>query len=249
MAKYQGGKQRIGSTIHQIILDLEEKSGRKDLLYFEPFVGMCGVMIHFANDILEKKSERKLYGNDLNPDVIKMWEALQNDWIPPKNCSEEEFNSLKKSLIHSPERGFIGTACSFGGAFFSGFRGKYQNSNINDAKSTSNKLVKMKPAIKNINFSNKSYEDVFKNPIDMIIYCDPPYKQSLGKMCNKYLREFDSEKFWNIMREWSKNNIVIISEEQAPDDFISIWSKKTNSSIKKKSRVEQLFIKNTSLNC
>ena len=37
--------------------------------------------------------------------------------------------------------------------------------------------------------------------------------------------EFDNEKFWNKMREWSKHNIVFVSEVSAPDDFVSVWSK------------------------
>ena len=31
--------------------------------------------------------------------------------------------------------------------------------------------------------------------------------------------------FWDYMRELSKDNIVFISEEQAPDDFITIFEK------------------------
>ena len=55
------------------------------------------------------------------------------------------------------------------------------------------------------------------------------------------------------MREWSRNNIVIISEKEAPSDFISIWKKEYNTatanfldgnilSNKRKIYQEQLFI-------
>ena len=37
--------------------------------------------------------------------------------------------------------------------------------------------------------------------------------------------------FGLIMREWSKNNIVIISETDAPSDFISFWDKEKTRSI------------------
>lgn len=51
------------------------------------------------------------------------------------------------------------------------------------------------------------------------------------------------------MRIWSKNNIVIISELNAPNDFECIWEKSVSRSIKStdKSRdTEKLFIhKNT----
>lgn len=37
--------------------------------------------------------------------------------------------------------------------------------------------------------------------------------------------KFDSNEFWNYMREISKDHIVFISEQNAPDDFVAIWSK------------------------
>ena len=37
---------------------------------------------------------------------------------------------------------------------------------------------------------------------------------------------FDHDKFWNVMRVWSKDNLVFISEETAPSDFKCIWKKK-----------------------
>ena len=52
------------------------------------------------------------------------------------------------------------------------------------------------------------------------------------------------------MRKWSKNNIVIISEENAPDDFMCIWEKPVSRSIKaadKSKSIEKLFVYNTKL--
>ena len=33
-------------------------------------------------------------------------------------------------------------------------------------------------------------------------------------------------KFWETMRKWSKNNIVVISEREAPKDFKKVWCSK-----------------------
>jgi len=58
--------------------------------------------------------------------------------------------------------------------------------------------------------------------------------------------KFNHNKFWNIIRKWSKNNIVIVSEYTAPKDFKCIWKKKKkfnyicDNSIKK--YIEKLFI-------
>jgi site-specific DNA-adenine methylase len=56
----------------------------------------------------------------------------------------------------------------------------------------------------------------------MLIYCDPPYKHTQGYSAGG----FEDEKFWNKMREWSKDNVVFISEESAPKDFKVVWSRK-----------------------
>lgn len=47
------------------------------------------------------------------------------------------------------------------------------------------------------------------------------------------------------MREWSKNNIVLISEENAPDDFDILWEQEVSRTIRaqeKSKATEKLFI-------
>ena len=46
----------------------------------------------------------------------------------------------------------------------------------------------------------------------------------------KHYDEFDNEKFWDVMRKWSKDNYVFISETSAPDDFTPVWEKKSHRS-------------------
>ena len=55
-------------------------------------------------------------------------------------------------------------------------------------------------------------------------------------------------KFWEIIRKWSQQNIVVISEETAPKDFKCIWKKNYSrgrgfkSNKGGKNVVEKLFI-------
>ena len=70
----------------------------------------------------------------------------------------------------------------------------------------------------------------------------PPYENT-----NKYyaVDKFDSKKFWDNVRRWSKHNIVIVSEFKAPKDFVCIWSKDkvTNWGENKPCKItERLFI-------
>ena len=85
--------------------------------------------------------------------------------------------------------------------------------------------------------SNLSYEEV---PIesDSVIYCDPPYKNT-----NRYIDDFDHEKFYSWLRSLKQQ--VFISEYQMPDDFYEVFSIKKrvpfnrNQNIQK---VEKLFV-------
>ena len=223
MTTYQGGKKKLGKLISQEILKIEEKLVEADFIkcenksldYCEPFVGMAGVLVH----IVKSKPENTIYANDLNQDIICMWKAIQNGWIPPDACTKEHYLELKNQSIPTAERGFIGSACCFGGVFFNGgFRAIVKLRNyLEEGK---RKLLQYKPHLEKVNFSSSSYDDL--NFSGKLIYCDPPYKNN--KFKTNYFQNFDHKKFWETMRQWSKNNIVIISELEAPSDFICVWT-------------------------
>ena len=222
MTTYQGGKKRLGKRISYVIKLVENDLYNERLDYFEPFVGMAGVIRHFSDE------NRKLYANDINKDIILMWKAIQNGWKPPLSCSKEEYEKLKLSKHHSAKRGFIGTVASWGGIFFHHYRLDY-NKNKDFLREGYNGLMKIKPYIMNIDFIDSSSYDTF-NPEGFLIYCDPPYKGNKLGISTSYFQSFDHSYFWNVMRKWSKNNLVIISESIAPKDFKKIWSSNSTAS-------------------
>jgi DNA adenine methylase len=70
---------------------------------------------------------------------------------------------------------------------------------------------------------------------------DFDYKE---KLPNSNAKSFNYDEFWQIMREWSKKNIVLISEQNAPEDFECIWQQDVSRSIKaadKSKSTEKLF--------
>ena len=69
-------------------------------------------------------------------------------------------------------------------------------------------------------FTCLDYRDV-DIPNGSIVYADPPYANTTTYQGQK----FDSEAFWEYMRQISKHNQVFISEQTAPDDFECIWEK------------------------
>ena len=98
--------------------------------------------------------------------------------------------------------------------------------------------------MKDVTFEWKDYKTL--QPKGMLIYCDPPYANT-----TKYTGtpSFDSNEFWDVMRRWSNDNDVYISEYEAPADFISVLDIPTKTSIRDKTdtvcaRIEKLFTYN-----
>ena len=243
---YQGGKQKIGKRIYEV-LDIIEEYFEEDtrLDYLEPFVGFCGVMKHFADE-----GKRKLTGCDANKDIIAMWKATQRGWKPPITCTKKRYDELKNSKRTSAERGFIGVACSYSGIFFVGYRGtqtfrngdNHKSRTVSSAEMTARSVNKIAKIVNNVKFKSCNYQDI--SPKNMLIYCDPPYASNDYQQSSFF--DFDSDKFWKIMRKWSEDNIVVVSEYKAPKDFKMIWQSKTNvmHNGKKNIKTEKLFVYN-----
>ncbi len=101
-------------------------------------------------------------------------------------------------------------------------------------------ITKQMPQLHDVRFECCDYREC--EPSGAVIYCDPPYANE-KQYANAKM--FDYTEFWNIMRKWSQNNYVLISEMTAPDDFICVWEKSVLRSIKAadKSRdTEKIFV-------
>ena len=99
--------------------------------------------------------------------------------------------------------------------------------------------------MKDIKFECKDFKEI-KDIKGYVIYCDPPYRGTA-----KYkTEEFPYEEFYNWCREMSRDNIVLISEYNMPEDFECIWQKETKvlinsnrvSNDDKNNRIEKLYI-------
>lgn len=238
MPGYGGGKSRIGKEVYEVIKKIESKLEWEADDFFEPFCGMLGVSIHAAAE------DRHVTACDANKDIMLMWRAMQKGWMPEKDhCTREEYEKLKHSKKHSAERGFIGVACGYGGIFFAGYRGYIykDHSALKMAKRVMrNKVL---PYLHNFTFLPARSYETFTKLKNLTIYCDPPYLNNNYASTNAHFK-FDHEKFWNIMRQWSKKNLVIISEYEAPEDFVCIWSKVVKPAHSKAARphTEKMFI-------
>jgi DNA adenine methylase len=199
--RYQGGKSRLSKYIAPIINAEIEKYGITD--YYEPFVG--------SGAVVEKIICKNRYASDINSDMIAMFQALRNGWVPPESVSEDEYKQYKanKEALDPALRAFVSIGCSFGGKLWGGLargRGTEVGEAFRSVKRTCTKTH-------DVLFSCVEYAHI--NPKSSILYCDPPYANTLayGSI------DFDSVTFWDKVREWSKTNIVFVSEYSAPSDI------------------------------
>jgi len=109
--------------------------------------------------------------------------------------------------------------------------------------------MKKMEGFKNTVFECKDYDNL--NPRDMLIYCDPPYFGTT-QYSRQVVGDFDHNRFWGVVRKWSSNNVVMVSEYIAPKDFDCIWEKATKLDIRDKNnnklnRVEKIFTVNKNI--
>ena len=217
--RYLGGKKKLGKEIASVLSHYGDPN--KVDGYIEPFCGSLGVMVHMVD-----KGYKTCKAYDSCKDLILLWKALKADKFKfPKSVSERTWLRYKNDKKPSAMRAFIGFGCSFGGIWFSGYAQKYYKNYENRTPALIESIQSTKnliPFIKKINIIGcKDYKQHrLKNHL---IYCDPPYSNTVGY---KAVNTFNNDEFWNKVREWSKNNIVIVSEYTAPKDFKCIWTKK-----------------------
>jgi len=238
--KYMGSKSRISKQLAPMFNEIIQKHNIKT--YIEPFVGG-------ANMIDKIVCERKI-GNDYNKYLIAMWQELQKGWIPPEEITVEHYKDVKEDYKINGDKypdyykGFIGFCGAFRGLFFDApacndyvSGGKVRN----NYKESRRNILKQLPNVRDVVFTNYDYKHF--NLKDCFIYCDPPYANTSNK---GYADEtFDHSEFWDWVRKQSENNIVLISEYNAPDDFNCLWQKEVTTALSVQNRkkdVEKLFI-------
>lgn len=230
---YQGGKSQIASKIAPII---NKFTG-----------GGIFVSLFVGSGVIEAKINSKIkILNDKHEYLIAMYKALQNGYELPDNLTREEYYEIKANKDKDKAlTGFVGFGCSFGGKWFGGYASNKGGTNYcGQSKRSWNKTML---GIKDATFTCLDYKDV-EIPPNAIVYCDPPYFQTTSYSNSK---DFNHKEFWAYMRKLSTDHIVFISEENAPEDFVSIWQKEVTRTLdtNKKNqpkKIEKLFVWNKS---
>ena len=242
-----GSKSRIAKHIVPIIQDYIDTNNITK--YVEPFVG--------GANVIDKINCNEKYGFDKNKYLIALLKRVQENKPLYDEVSKElydkartSFNNENTSEFEDWQIGNIGFIASFNGRWFDGGYAKtgYEKTKNglrlrNYYQEAKNNIEKQANNLNGITFRTCDYKEYIELPYDsgMVIYCDPPYQ---GTKQYSNAMTFDYSEFWETMRRWSKNNIVLISEENAPSDFECIWEQEVSRSIKaadKSKSTEKLF--------
>lgn len=240
---YQGSKNKLAKYIVPIIQAYINENHVKT--YIEPMVG--------GANIIDKIKCNKKIGSDVNKELIALLKYVQHDnnlLIAPNECSFEHYSDVResrklKTYKYSEEYiALIGYCASYGGRYFDGGYGR----DSKDGKSVYNKrlnnLKRQAPLLNDIEFICCDYTQ-FANYKDCLFYFDPPYKGT--KQYSSY--QIDYDEFYSFLKKLSKNNIVLISEYNMPNNFKCIWEKERivlqdSSRTTGSKAVEKLFIIN-----
>lgn len=221
---YQGSKLLYSKEICSILNNILRE---KHLFhYVEPFVGGANIIDKIV--AMDKKAF------DISDDLIRIFTATQGGWFPPLVCSMEEYYLLKESKEDSVLKAYVSFAGSWSAKKWGGYAKGEGRDHYNER---TRRFIKQIPLLKHIEFKVSDYRDLCIN--NSLIYCDPPYKGTLGYSSG----DFDTDEFYDWCRmQLDRHNTIVISERSMPVDFREIWSKTSNKTMSLKSKTEKLFI-------
>lgn len=238
--KYMGSKSRIAKYIVPIIQKFIDDNNIHT--YIEPFVGGANI-IDKINCEIKKAGDKQYY-------LIELFKNLHRINELPKDFVEREhYSDVRASYNNKDGRyedwyiGAIGFLASYNGRFFDGGyaglsneKGKIRNYYSECKRNLEEQIQRLN----DIAFCCCEYYNW--DCTGCLIYCDPPYQ---GTKQYNVSKDFNYNQFWDWVRKMSEHNIVLVSEENAPNDFITIWERPIKRTIKvdnKQEKIEKLFI-------
>ena len=246
--KYMGSKSRIAKYIVPIIQnELDTNSYRG---YIEPFAGGMNV-IDKINHAVKIATDRNKYLIALFKHLTsggELYESVDKDlYDRARACWRQELNDFEDWQL-----GNIGFLASYNGRWFDGGFAKagYEKTKNGERyrdyyRESSDNIMKQIDNLQDVKFGCVDYQRYLSKDVKgYLFYCDPPY-QGTKQYDNSI--GFDHDEFWDNMRTLSVNNKVLISEQNAPDDFKVVWEKPVSRSINAKNKIvntEKLFVWN-----
>lgn len=240
--KYMGSKAKIATPIIEIIYDRMEAYGGLNH-YLEPFVG--------GANVIDKVACKYKYGSDKQKYLIALYNNIEKLAEMPEHITKEHYSDVRSCYNNGGNKypdwyiGAVGFLSSYNGRFFDGgYAGivTTKTGKTRDYYTEAKKnLLQQVHLLTDIRFFHKDYTEVKEKIEDYVIYCDIPYRGTKQYGTSK---NFDYNYFWDWARRMSEKNIVLISEQTAPNDFETIWEEPIIRSINNAGRklaTEKLF--------
>lgn len=227
--RYVGGKSRLARSLAEIIVPFAAERA----IYLEPFLGGGSVFARVAPHYLIA------HGSDIVPDLMLMWQAARDGWVPPNVVTDEMYAEMRHAEP-SPLRGFVGFGCSFGGKWFGG---RAKGGGRNHADESARAVTRVAHGMKGAILECRPYDSHTVTP-EHVVYCDPPYAGTTGYAA---AGEFDSALFWKTTEQWASDGaLVFVSEYSAPSDWHLVWEGQHRQSLQHGAQgrpptVERLF--------
>lgn len=211
--RYQGGKHVLAKRIAGYLGSIR-KIGQP---YWEPFVGGGSVL---ANMVV---NDAPMYASDIDGQLIALWKAIFDGWLPPKIVTESDFQKAKSGLIECEAlAAFVLIGCSWGGIKGLSYARQGSDGRIRNHPATESRngiLRKARTMEQGVNFFCRDFFVSFPPEDNCLIYCDIPYKDTIQYNG----MDFDHDWFYYLVRQLERDgNTVIVSEKQAPDDFSKV---------------------------
>jgi len=229
---YVGGKARRCEHILSL-LNHPEFDGMD---YLEPFVG-------YAHILRRVENKKRYDASDVNSTLITLLKGVQKGQRFPK-ISRAEYERLRpQKHDKSFRRAVAAFAYSYKGSEWIGYFNECPERNRMYAQEHKRYYDKLhdNDIFQDTHLRSISYRGI--HPKDKLVYCDPPYRAT-----TKYNEgsDFDHDLFWSTMREWSRRNIVFVSEYRAPSDFACVASCEKYNNLAPQGepdlRIERVFV-------
>ena len=238
--KYIGSKAKISQDIVKIIHEIIERQNIG--IYVEPFVG--------GFNVIDKVKCNKRVANDIDNIPIDLVQGcLSGDFdlslltdIPTK---PHFYNVRDNPDVY--EKAYRSAILLFGsynarvyGGCYGAFAKTKQGTIRNYFQEAKRNFEKQLPNLVEIELHNKDYKEL--NYTNALIYCDIPYKNSIG-----YKHSFNHDEFYEWCKEQkNKGNTLLISEYEMPETwFECVWEKEVKTHLNNRNKIsktEKLFM-------
>ena len=224
--RYFGGKARVAKPLAAFLNNYLNDG--------QPFVDLfCGS----CNVVSKIKGERLRVANDLHYELICMHKAVQDNTYKPERVTENEYKTIRdnKSNYEPWRVAFVGFGLSFSGKYFGGYARCKRGADYfaNCVSSTLKKHLTMKDVV----FSHGGYDDCFL-PEEALIYCDIPYKGTVGYSTGA----FSHENFyaWAFQKRGEGYSVLVSEyEHNVPDGWEVVWRHESKKGIRNKDGVQE----------